>query len=318
MVEPMPIPRNEFPQSPSVSDGMIPISVVCDNNEMDHIRDIKYIDRSEASLYIQLILPDNVSGNTALIVYVTGSAFHRQNINQTIPRLCLLANKGFAVASVQYRGSEEAPFPAQMLDVKAAVRFMKMKASEYGLDPEKVFLMGDSSGGHTALMAGLTCGVKEFEEDIYSGYSSEVRGIIDFYGPTDISKMNDELSSQDHIKPDSPEGFLIGCKNVLENPQLVKPTVVMNYITDDRNIPPVLIFHGTNDELVPFGQSCMLYDRLKECGKAAKLFAVEKAHHGGREFWSEQVLSIVSEFIWNVIYSNPRKYPAKFDGAKRE
>lgn len=297
MTEPKPIPRNEFPKSPSGSAGMITLQVKCDNYDMDYIRNIKYIDRPEASLYIQLILPDDISSETALIVYVPGSAFHWQNMEASIPNACLLANKGMAVASVQYRGSEAAPFPAQMLDVKAAVRFMKIKAPEYGLNPENIFLMGDSSGGHTALMAGLTCGISEYEEDIYSEYSSEVKGIIDFYGPTDISRMNEELSSQNHIDPDSPEGYLIGHKNVHENMDLVMPTIVMNYITPDRAIPPVLIFHGTNDELVPFGQSCMLYDKLKECKKTAEFYAVENAHHGGREFWSEQVLNIVSEFV---------------------
>ena len=75
----------------------------------------------------------------------------------------------------------------------------------------------------------------------------------------------------------------------------------MNYISDDRAIPPVLMFHGTNDELVPFGQSCMLYDKLKSCGKTAKLYAVDNAYHGDREFWSEQVLGIVTNFISNRI-----------------
>lgn len=76
--------------------------------------------------------------------------------------------------------------------------------------------------------------------------------------------MNDELSSQNHIEPDSPEGCLIGRLNVLEHPELTDSTVVMNYIDTTRDIPPVLLFHGTNDELVPFGQSCMLYDKLVE------------------------------------------------------
>lgn len=301
MVEPRPIPRNEFPKSLAKSEGMITLQVKSDNHDMNYIRDIKYIDRPEAALYIQLLLPDDINDKTALLIYVPGSAFHWQNVYQSIPHLSLLVNKGIAVAVVQYRGSEAAPFPAQMLDVKAAVRFMKKTAPGYGLNPENVYLMGDSSGGHTALMAGLTCGIKEFEEDIYSEYSTEVNGIIDFYGPTDISKMNDELSSQNHFEPDSPEGYLIGRKNVYENPQLVEPTVIMNYISDDRAIPPVLIFHGTNDELVPFGQSCMLYDKLKACGKTAKLYAVENAHHGGREFWSEQVLGIVTDFISDAV-----------------
>ncbi|MBQ8568408.1 MAG: alpha/beta hydrolase [Oscillospiraceae bacterium] len=299
MVQPQNIPREKFPESPSFSEGMITISPRCDNHEMNYIRDIKYIERAEAELYIQLLLPDDITKRTPLLIYVTGSAFHWQNIPQTIPRLCHLVNKGIAVASVQYRGSDAAPFPAQALDVKAAVRFMRSQTDKYGIDPDNLFLMGDSSGGHTALMAGLTAGIPEFEEDYLSEYSSQVRGIIDFYGPTDITRMNDELSSQDHILPDSPEGYLIGQKNVHENPQLAEPTIIMNYISSEREIPPILIFHGTNDELVPFGQSCMLYDKLKEQGKSAVFYAMKGSHHGGREFWSTQVLDMVSDFIFN-------------------
>lgn len=294
MIEPINVKREDFPKSKAFSDGMISLDVCCDNNQMDHIRDIEYIDRDGIKLNIQLILPDT---KAPLIVYVAGSAFHWQNISQTIPRLSLLANRGFAIASVQYRGSEIAAFPAQVMDVKAAIRFLKINGSKFGLNTDDIYLMGDSSGGHTVLMAGLTAGINDFEEDIYSDVTSDVKGIIDFYGPIDIGKMNDEPSIQNHILPDSPEGLLIGGKNVLENPQLVKPTVVTNYITREREIPPLLIFHGTNDELVPFGQSCILFDKLNECQKDAKFYAVEKAHHGGKEFWSNQILDIISGFI---------------------
>ena len=296
MVQPQNISREEFPKSPSYSEGMITLNIAPDNNEMQHIRDIKYITRPEAELTIQLILPDG-NEKKPLIVYVPGSAFHWQNMAGNIPRLSLLANRGFAIAAVQYRASDVAAFPAQMLDVKAAVRYMKANADTYHIDVENVWLMGDSSGGHTVLMAGLTAGMKEFEEEIYSEFSSRVRGIIDMYGPVDITRMNEELSSQNHIEPDSPEGFLIGRKNVLENPELARPTIVTNYITKDREIPPILIFHGTNDELVPFGQSCILYDKLKECDKTACFYALEGLHHGGREFWSERMLEIIEDFI---------------------
>lgn len=301
MIPTMNIPREKFPKSEKTSEGMITLEVSCDNNEMRYIRDIKYIGREEADLFLQLILPDNPSEKTPIIVYITGSAFHWQDIPCTIPRLCVLANKGFAIASVQYRGVEAAPFPAQMLDAKAAVRFIKSTAKNYGLSPENVYLMGDSSGGHTALMAGLTAATGDFEEDIYSDFSSDVKGIIDYYGPTDITKMCEEPSNCDHASADCPEGYLIGRKPLLENLSLAEPINVMKYISKECDIPPVLIFHGTNDETVPFGQSCMLYDKLKECGKRAKFYAVEGAHHGGREFWSEQVLGIVENFVKNDV-----------------
>ncbi len=299
MVEPLKISRKEFPKSELKSDGMITLNACCDNHSMQYIRDIEYINRNGTPLYIQLLLPDDINDATPLIVFVNGSAFHWQNVEQSIPRLSLLVNRGIAIASVQYRGSEAAPFPAQVLDTKAAVRFMKINADKYGLNPENVYLMGDSSGGHTVLMAGLTAGIGRFEEDVYCEASAEVKGIIDLYGPTDITKMNDEPSVQNHIEPDSPEGYLIGRLNVLEHPELTAPTVIMNCISKEKAIPPILIFHGTNDELVPFGQSCMLYDKLKEYGKFAEFYAIDGAHHGGREFWSEQVLRIIENFILN-------------------
>ena len=297
MIQPINIPREQFPKSNIKSDGMITLNITCDNKPMEYIPDVEYINRDGISLHIQLILPWDRTTHTPLLIYVPGSAFHWQNVKGSIPNVSLLANRGFAIAMVQYRGSEAAPFPAQMLDTKAAVRFMKINAHKYGLNPDNVYLMGDSSGGHTVLMAGLTVGIEKFEEAIYNEVTSDVKGIIDFYGPTDITKMCNELSTQDHIEPDSPEGFLIGRLNVLEHPELTEPTIVMNYIDSTKEIPPVLIFHGTNDELVPFGQSCMLYDKLIECNKKATFYAIDNAHHGGREFWSNQVLDIIEEFI---------------------
>ncbi len=300
MIQPINISREQFPKSNVKSEGMITLNINCDNSSMEYIPDIEYINRNGISLYIQLILPYDRTEKTPLVIYVPGSAFRWQNVKRVIPSISLLANRGFAIAMVQYRGSEVSPFPAQMLDTKAAVRFMKINAQKYGLNPDNVYLMGDSSGGHTVLMAGLTAGIEKFEEEIYSEVSSSVKGIIDLYGPTDITKMNDELSSLSHIEPDSPEGCLIGRLNVLEHPELTGPTVVMNYIDSAREIPPILIFHGTNDELVPFGQSCMLYDKLMKCNKKATFYAIENAHHGGREFWSNQVLDNIEEFIKKV------------------
>lgn len=297
MIEPIKVSREDFPKSDITSDGMITLNISCDNETMEYIPDIEYINRDGISLFIQLILPSERTKDTPLVIYIPGSAFHWQNVKGVIPTISLLVNRGFAVAMVQYRGSEAASFPAQMLDAKAAVRYMKINAHKYGLNSNKVYLMGDSSGGHTALMAGLTVGIDGFEEAVYSEVSSDVKGIIDMYGPTDITKMNDELSSQNHIEPDSPEGCLIGGRNVLEHPELTAPTVVMNYIDSSREIPPILIFHGTNDELVPFGQSCMLYEKLMKCNKNAMFYAIDNAHHGGREFWSSQVLNIIEEFI---------------------
>lgn len=298
MIQPINIPREQFPKSDMKSEGMITLNINCDNQALEYIPDIEYINRDGISLYIQLVLPVDRTEHTPLVLYVPGSAFRWQKIKRSVPSVSLLANRGIAVAMVQYRGSEVSTFPAQLLDTKAAVRFMKINAHKYGLDPKNIYLMGDSSGGHTVLMAGFTVGLENFEEEIYSEVSSDVKGIIDLFGPTDITKMNEELSTMDHSEPDGPEGCLIGGHNVLKHPELTEPTVVMNYVDSARDLPPVLIFHGTNDELVPFGQSCMLYDKLVKCNKKATFYAIENAHHGGREFWSGQVFDIIEDFLY--------------------
>lgn len=121
------------------------------------------------------------------------------------------------------------------------------------------------------------------------------------YGPTNFATMNEEPSSQDHRTPDSPEGCEIGNKSILDHPELVKPTVIANYVQKDRELPPILMFHGTNDELVPFGQSCELFDALQNAQKKATFYQVIGAHHGGREFWTKEVLDIEEQFIRSLL-----------------
>ena len=126
---------------------------------------------------------------------------------------------------------------------------MRMNAEKYNIDSQRIALWGDSSGGHTVVMAGITADC-ELDTELYKEFSCKVQCIIDWYGPTDISKMNYVLSSQNHIEPDSPEGYLIGCKNVLENLDLVAPTIPMNYLSADKEVPPIMIMHGSRDDLV--------------------------------------------------------------------
>ena len=205
------------------------------------------------------------------------------------------------MAALEYRGSECAIFPAQALDAKAGVHFMREHAKEYGIHPENIFLMGDSSGAHTSVIAAFSYGVSELEEDGMESSKPIVKGVIDLYGPTNFATMNEEPSSQDHRTPDSPEGCEIGNKSILDHPELVKPTVIANYVQKDRELPPILMFHGTNDELVPFGQSCELFDALQNAQKKATFYQVIGAHHGGREFWTKEVLDIEEQFIRSLV-----------------
>ncbi len=146
------VSRNEFPASSASCKGMLELSPESDNHCFNFYEDVHYLTRGDRKLYLQIIRP-LCSGRIPLIVYIPGSAFHKQCVKGEIPKLTLLANCGFAIALLEYRESELSPFPAQMLDAKAGIRYMKQHADEYEINPAKVFVMGDSSGGHTAMMA---------------------------------------------------------------------------------------------------------------------------------------------------------------------
>ena len=296
-MEPLNVLREDFPKSEATAEGMQVINPVCDNYELTYDYDVEYADREDKKLFLQIIRPINTTEKTSLIVFIPGSAFHRQNVKARVAQLAILAVRGYAVALLEYRGSEDASFPAFVLDAKAGILFMKQNAERYNIDSEKVFVMGDSSGAYTALMTGLTYGVEELEDEALRDADYSIRGIIDFYGPTDITTMNDEPSSQDHRTPDSPEGLMIGGYEVLNHLELANPTIIKNYLFVGGTYPPVIMFHGSNDELVPFGQSCELYKAIKEVGGEAALYQIDGAHHGDRQFWSATVLDMVQRFI---------------------
>ncbi len=293
------VSREDFPMSTASAEGMISMTPVCDNYEIFYHDDIVYAERAEMKLHLQIIGPINDERGRTLVIFIPGSAFHRQNVKERVPQLAYLANRGFVVALLEYRGSGDAPFPSQTLDAKAGIRFMKRHADEYGIDPNKIVVMGDSSGGHTAMMAGFTCGIPELEEE-GGEFTSEVRGVVDLYGPVNFTTMNFEPSSMDHSAPDSPEGMELGGVSVLENPELANAAAVTSYVSSDRDIPPILIMHGTNDELVPFAQSCELCDALNRSNKDVTFYQIIGAHHGGREFWTTQALDTVERFIRRV------------------
>lgn len=299
-MEPLNISRENFPMSTMSVEGMIPMNPVMDNYEIYYKEDVEYVKRGDRALKLQIIGPIDCKEKVPCIVYIPGSAFHEQNVKERVAQLSYLAQRGFVVAALEYRGSECAAFPAQALDAKAGVFYMKEHAMEYGIDQDSIVLMGDSSGAHTAVMAAFSYGVEELEEEGRRSNVPIVKGVIDLYGPTNFLTMNDEPSSQDHRTPDSPEGCEIGGKPVLENPELVKPTILANYVQKDRELPPILMFHGTNDELVPFGQSCQLFQALQDAKKDATFYQVMGAHHGGREFWTKEVLTIEEDFIRRV------------------
>lgn len=257
---------------------------------------IVYADRNGTPLHIHYLTPRNSRSDNPLIVFVQGSAWFKQDLFIHLPEMIRMCQKGYCVALVEYRPSTTAPFPAQAEDVKTAIRYLRSRPAYFHFDPGRVAVWGDSSGGHTALMAGFT---GDYAPSLATDepQSACVSCIVDWYGPTVISEMAYEPSSCGHMDADSPEGWLIGHVPVLEHPSLTAATVPQSYLTPDIPMPPVLIMHGSMDKTVHFQQSIHLYEALRSLNKEVEFVKLEGADHGSGGFASDDALNTVDAFL---------------------
>jgi acetyl esterase/lipase len=240
------------------------------------IRDLPYAQAGSKSLLLDLYLPA-ASEPAPVIVWMHGGAW-RQGNKDNPPGAVRLPGRGYALASISYRLSHEALFPAQIHDCKAAVRWLRAHASEYNLDADRIGAWGASAGGHLAALLGTTGHRHDLEGDLGNpGISSRVQAVCDFFGPSDFLRMNDSPGSQDHNAADSPESQLVGGP-IQERPDAVARANPITYIRADA--APFLIVHGDRDPLVIPGQSRLLYDALLRAGVEATLFFVPGAGHG--------------------------------------
>lgn len=281
-----------------------------DSYKISYVRDVPYCVRDGHALTMQLLFPEMPAGmfpgapfgnpdmKRPLIVYVQGSAWMKQDCYMNLPNLVDLARAGFVVASVEYRPSTEAPWPGFLMDVKAAIRYLKANSEKFGIDKTRVGIWGDSSGGHTALMVGATCDVKEFDDNICPEESSAVNAVCSFYGLSDISRINDAPRNPIFVNAPAdsiPENLLFR-GDCAQNPEITAPGNPINYISANHPCPPFLLFHGDEDAMVPFLQSELMYEKLRECGKNVEFYKVKGADHGTR-LWTREVLDIVTKFF---------------------
>lgn len=261
---------------------------------------VKYAEKDGRPLHLQVILPpmemEDMLGTEKkypLVVFIQRSGWMEQDLGQKMHGLCEFAARGYVVAIVEYRPSYVAPFPAQIKDAKTAIRFLQEHAEDYHVDKRHIFVWGDSSGGHTCVMVAATM---EHEYNDEEG-KLDVKAFVDYYGPTDITRMNDQPSTQDHMSADSLEGRLIGNRRVDENPEWTDAVNPMNHISEEREMKPMLIVHGDKDRLVPFEQSVLLYEKMKAVHKEVEFYKLEGADHAGDAFLKEPVLNLVEQFL---------------------
>ncbi len=296
-IEPKQQSYEDFPESNASHTNMKIISIPKNVPQTNYKQNIKYITRNGLDLTLQILKPKNSKEKLPCIVYVQGSAWFKQDLFGNLPQLADFAKRGYVIAMVEYRPSPIAKFPAQVQDTKTAIRFIRQNADAYGIDADNIFIWGDSSGGHTALMTGLTENNLALDTEDYQPFSIKVNAIVDFYGPTDISQMNYEPSIMDHTDAKSPEGMIIGGKNVMEHLDDAAATNPINYLNSPKTTAPILIFHGSKDRLVPFKQSVLLADALQKNNYLYQFYQIKGADHGSSEFWTKEIFDIVDAFL---------------------
>jgi acetyl esterase/lipase len=250
--------------------------------------DLEYVPGGHERQRLDLYLPKE-GELFPLIVWVHGGAW-RAGSKDSCPALSFV-REGYAVASINYRLSQHAIFPAQIEDCKAAIRWLRASAGHYGIDAGRVGVWGSSAGGHLVAMLGTAGDVKEFEKGGHLQYSSRVEAVCDWFGPTDFTQMNKAGSTMDHDAANSPESHLIGGP-IQENKEKTSRANPITYVS--RDDPPFLIMHGDKDPLVPINQSELLEAALKNAGVEVKFHAVKGAGHG---FGGPELTRIVREFF---------------------
>lgn len=247
---------------------------------------------------LDLYLPVKMNPATPLIVWVHGGGWM---VNDKYADMSYMKNtirtileKGYAFASIDYRHSTTAPFPAQIQDCNQALAFLYQHAEKYAYDKNRICLIGFSAGGHLASLLALSANnrIADFYAD-HKPAPFRIKTVIDFYGPADLLAMiprNGSLS--DSIS--TPESHLLGA-TPLHRPDLAKRASPVTYI--DKNDPPFLIIHGQKDESVPPAQSVLLSSWLTLSAVKNKVIIVPNAPHYGSMFDSEFNRQAIFEWL---------------------
>ena len=250
-------------------------------------RDIPYAGTTNPRQMLDLLMPAKPAGDKPLpvVVFIHGGAWRAGNKSSGVGRVApYVATGNYAGVSLGYRLSQEAIWPAQIHDCKAAIRWIRANAKKYNLDGEKIGVWGTSAGGHLVAMLGTSGDVKAMDGTIgpNTTFSSRVACVVDCFGPTDFIQMNAHRppgAKMNHDVAGSPESKLVGGP-IQENKDKVAAASPITYVSKDD--PPFIIAHGTADPLVPFHQSELLAAAFGKVGIKQVFIHMVGAGHGFR------------------------------------
>jgi len=250
------------------------------------LRDLEYAQVKGVSLKLDLYRPSAMpSAAMPLVMWVHGGGWSKGS--KTNCPAVWLATKGYAVASLDFRLLPEHPWPAQIEDPIAALRWLRKESVKYGYDVERSAAMGGSSGGHVVALWGTLPLPAE----------DKVKAVVDLYGPTDLLTMPPNVLSEKRTRADlaKANGALLLGGIVMDQPEKAKAVSALHQVTKDD--VPFLIMHGMDDPGVPVDQSVRLHAALKAAGVESTLKLLPGAGHGGKEFDSAESRTLILAFL---------------------
>ena len=265
------------------------------------VADQDYVGDGNPRHRLDLLLPEKPVGHKPLpvVAYVHGGGWRGGDKSSGLPRVAgLVASGRYVGVSIGYRLTGEASWPAQIHDCKAAIRWLKAHAKTYRFDPDRIAVFGSSAGGHLVSMLGVSGGVEDLQGRLgpHGKFDSRVAAVVDFFGPTDFLRMNDQAGKIDHNAARSPESLLVGGA-IQEHVDRCRHASPLTYV--DSRDAPFLIVHGDRDDVVIFPQSQLLQAALKKAAVPVALVTVKGGGHGVR---GRAVEARVREFLEFHLY----------------
>ena len=240
------------------------------------------------------------------IVFVTGGGFINANKDNGAQLRMHLAEHGYVVASIEYRVAPTGRFPEPLEDVKASIRYLKANAAKFGIDADRVGIIGGSAGGYLSAFAGTTSGTTTFDKGEHLDVTSDVRAAVDIYGLSDLTQIGADYDAETqarHRSAGATEALWVNGSPVFggvdggipTHPEAAKAANPINYIGESS--APMLLMHGTADTVVSPSETDLLFQALQKAGIPSERYLVKGAQHGGIYWVQDEVLDIVTNFF---------------------
>lgn len=272
--------------------------------------------RAVRALKMTLLVPRTTDLKPA-IVYFPGGGFTSADYEKFIEMRLALAQAGFVVVAAEYRTVPDM-FPALLEDGKAAIRYLRAHAADYGIDPARIGVLGDSAGGYLAEMLGVTNGEKKFDKGDFLSESSDVQAAATLYGISNLLNISEgfpEELRKAHESPAVTEALLVNGPafdkslgaSIMDNPAKALAASPLGHVEGQK--PPFLIMHGSADTLVSPVQSRQFYEALVSKGNKADYVLVDGARHGDLSWFQPKVIDMVVDWFKNTLGQPGKKTP---------